>query len=124
MALGLPRASHHDNHVFHAWEPDSTIEVDLYDWKSTGYDPAVHLILHSDIPRRLSQTDIELRAIDLMNELMEIQLPATLAYVSFPDTWFTEANVYYEDVRQLDSIVLAVDTQVFAAKQAGAIAAK
>ena len=41
-----------------------------------------------------------------------------------PDTWCTEADLYYEDVRQLDSIVLTVDAQVFAAKQAGAIAAK
>ena len=68
--------------------------------------------------------DIELRAIEFMDEPMEIQLPAMLAYVSFPDTWFTEADIYYEDVRQLDSIVLAVDEQAFAAKRAGAIAAK
>ena len=46
------------------------------------------------------------------------------AYVPFPDTWFTEADLYYEDVRQLDSIVLAVDEQVFAAKKVGAIAAQ
>ena len=47
-----------------------------------------------------------------------------LACMSFPDTWFTEANIFYEDVRELDSVVLAVDEQAFAAKGAGAIAAK
>ena len=106
------------------WEPDATVELGLHAWESTGYDPAVHLILHSNASRRLNHTDIELLAADLMNEPMEIQLPAMLAYVSFPDTWFTEADIYYEDVLQLDSIVLAVDQQVFAAKKAGAIAAK
>ena len=59
-----------------------------------------------------------------MREPLEIQFPAMLAYVSFPDTWFTGADFYYEDVRQLDSIVLAVDEQAFAVKKAGAIAAK
>ena len=55
---------------------------------------------------------------------LEIQFPAMLAYASFPDTWFTEANIFYEDVRELDSVVLAVDEQAFAAKRAGTIAAK
>ena len=47
-----------------------------------------------------------------------------LAYVSFPDTWFAEANTFHEEVRPLDSVVLAVDEPVFAAKRIGAIAAK
>ena len=101
------------------WEPDTTVELDLHAWESTGYDPAAHLILHSNAPRRLHHTDIELLAVDLMNEPMEIQLPAMLAYVSFPDTWFTEADIYYEDVLQLDSIVLAVDQQVLPLRKLG-----
>ena len=55
---------------------------------------------------------------------LEIQFPAMLAYVSFPDTWFSEANIFYDDVRQLDSMVLAVDKRAFAVKRAGAIEAK
>ena len=47
-----------------------------------------------------------------------------LACVSFPDTWFTGADIYFEEVRQLDSIVLAVDEQAFAVKKAGSIAAE
>ena len=93
-------------------------------WETTGYDPAIHLVLHSDVPCRLSHSDIELRAAALMREPLEIQFPAMLAYVSFPDTWFTEADIFYDDVRQLESVVLAVDEHVFAAKRAGAIAAK
>ena len=47
-----------------------------------------------------------------------------LPFVSFPDAWFVDADLYYEDIKRLDYIVLAVDEQAFAAKQAGAIAAK
>ena len=32
----LSGTSYHDDHVSHAWEPDSTVELDLYDWKYTG----------------------------------------------------------------------------------------
>ena len=59
-----------------------------------------------------------------MNEPIEIQFPAMFAFVSFSDVAFTEVNHFYEDVRQFDSIVLAVDEQAFAARQAGAIVAK
>ena len=81
------------------WEPDSNIYLELHDWESTGYDPAVHLVLHSCVSCRLSHSDIGLRAAALMRGPLEIQFPAMLAYVSFPDTWFTEANIFYEDVR-------------------------
>ena len=100
------------------------MEFDLHALHSHGYDLAMHVILHSDLKRGLSFSDIELQAMQVMSEPLEIQLPAMLAFVSFPDEWFTEADLFYEDVKQLDSIVLAVDEQVFTAKRAGAIAAK
>merc|ERR1739844_448633 len=54
---------------------------------------------------------------------IEIELPAMLAFCSFPEEWFNEANLYHEDVKRLDTIVLTVDENVFAVKKAGAIAA-
>ena len=119
-----PYRRYDDDCIQQTWEPDTALELELYTWESTGYDPAIHLVLHSDISRRLSRSDIEIQASQIMNEPMEIQFPATFAFVSFPDEWPTEANLLYEDVRQLDSIVLAMDEQAFAAKQAGAIVAK
>ena len=121
---GADPFSHDNDYLSQTWEPDTAIDYDLHDWESNGYDPVVHLVLHSDVSRRLSRSDIEKQASLIMNEPMEIQFPAMLAFVSFPDEWFTEANLFYEDVKQLDSIVLAMDVQAFAAKQAGAIAAK
>ena len=59
-----------------------------------------------------------------MAEPMELELPAMLAYCSFPEEWFNEANLYHEDVKRLDTIVLTVDENVFAVKKAGAVAAK
>ena len=72
----------------------------------------------------MSYSDVEVMAMLLMAEPMELELPAILAYCSFPEEWFNEANLYHEDVKQLDTRTLAVDEHVFAAKKAGAIAAK
>ena len=119
----LPRR-YNDDYIQQTWEPDTAIELEVYNLESTGYDPATHLVIHSGMSRMLSRSDIEIQASQIMNEPMEIQFPAMLAFVSFPHECFTEAHIFYEDVRQLDSIVLAMDVQAFAAKQAGAIAAK
>ena len=81
MAPRLPKTSCHDDHVHLTWVPDTTIEFDLHNWEPTGYDPAIHLILHSDIPRRQNHSDIELS--ELMREPLEIQFLAMFAYVSF-----------------------------------------
>ena len=119
-----PYRCYDDDYIQRTWEHDTAIELELYNWESAGCDPATHLVLYSDVSRRLSRSDIEIQASQIMNEPMDIQFPAMLAFVSFPDEWFTEVDLFYEDVRQFDSIVLAMDEQVFAAKQAGAIAAK
>ena len=72
----------------------------------------------------MSYSDVEVMAIQLMAEPMELELPAMLAYCSFPEEWFNEANLYHEDVKELDTTSLAVGENVFAVKKAGAIAAK
>ena len=59
-----------------------------------------------------------------MVEPLEITLPAMLAYVSFPETWFSEAGLTHHHVLQLETITLAVYEPAFAVKQPGAIAAK
>ena len=66
----------HEDYYMDTWEPDSSIYLDLHDWESTGYDPAVHLVLHSCVSCRLSYSDIELRAAELMREPLEIQFPS------------------------------------------------
>jgi hypothetical protein len=68
----------------------------------------------------MNYSDVEVMAIQLMAEPMELELPAMLAYCSFPEEWFTEANLYHQDVKQFETITLAVDNHVFAAKKAGA----
>ena len=93
-------------------------------WQSQGYDPAIHLIAHANVERRLNHSDVELQAARLMAEPLELQLPAMLAYLSFPEECFSEAGLQYGDIRQLEHVTLAVDRHVFAVKRAGAIAAK
>ena len=46
------------------------------------------------------------------------------AYISFPDEWFTEFGLYHEHVKELETITLAVNEQVFAVNHASAIVAK
>ena len=72
----------------------------------------------------MNYSDVDVMTIQLMVGPMELELPAMLAYFSFPEEWFTEANLYHEDVKQLETITLAVDERVYADKKAGAIAAK
>ena len=79
---------------------------------------------HAYLQYRLSYSDIELKAIQLMNEPMELEVPAMFAYIPFPEEWFTEVGLYHEQVKELETITLAVDEHVFAVKKAGAIAAK
>ena len=79
---------------------------------------------HAFILHGWGYSDIELKALQLMEEPMELELPAMLAYLSFPEEWFNECGLYHEQVKALDTITLAVDESVFAAKEAGAIAAK
>ena len=88
--------------------PDTAIELDFDNWELNGDGPAIYLALYPVASRMLSRSDIEALASIIMNEPMEIQMPAMLACVSFPDEWFIGANIFYEDVRQLDSIVLAM----------------
>ena len=95
--------------------------MELHDWHSLGYDPASHLVQHADLARQLSYSDVEVQAIQLMAQLMELELPAMLAYCSFPEEWFTEANLYHHDVKQLDTVTLAIDNHIFSAKKAGTI---
>ena len=59
-----------------------------------------------------------------MQEPLEITLLAMLAYISFPEAGFNEVGLHYQDVRELESTTFAADAEVFAVKQAGAIAAK
>ena len=40
-----------------------------------------------------------------MAEPMELELPAMLAYCSFPEEWFNAANLYHKDVKRLDTII-------------------
>merc|ERR1711949_146575 len=47
-----------------------------------------------------------------------------LAYLSFPEAWFSECGLDYEQVKALETITLACDEAIFAVKKAGAIAAK
>ena len=79
---------------------------------------------HAYVHHELSYSDIELKALQLMDEPMELELPATLAFLSFPEEWFNECGLYHEQVKALETITLAVDESVFAVKKAGAIAAK
>ena len=53
----------------------------------------------------------------LMQEPLELQVPAMLAYLSFPEEWFAEVGLFHEDVKQLDSVVLAFDEHAFAMKK-------
>ena len=112
------------NCLSQSWDPDCSIELELQDWQSRGYDPATHLMQHAYVQHGLSYSDIELKAMQLMEEPMELELPAMLAYLSFPEEWFNECGLYHEQVRALDTITLAGDESVFAVKKAGAIAAK
>ena len=59
-----------------------------------------------------------------MEEPMELEVPAMLAYLSFPEAWFTSEGIYFMDVKQLDTVTLAIDEPAFVVKKAGAIAAK
>ena len=105
-------------------EPEHSVEVELQDWQSRGYDPASHLMHHAYLQHGLSYSDIELEVLHLMEEPMELELPAMLAYLSFPEEWPTEFGLYHEHVQALGTVTLAVDRSVFAVRKAGAIAAK
>ena len=72
---------------------------------------------HAYLQRQMSYSDVEVMAIQLMAEPMGLELPAMLAYCSFPEEWFTEANLYHEDVKQLDTTTLAVDEHSRSRKQ-------
>ena len=76
------------------------------------------------LQRGLSYFDVELKAIQLMVGPMGLELPAMLAYVSFPEDWCSQAGLYHHDVVHLETVTLVVDEHVPAVKQAGAIAAK
>ena len=64
-----------DNDVLPAWEPDHSIELELRDWQSQGCHPATHLVQHAYLQHRLSYSDVELKAIQPMEEPMELELP-------------------------------------------------
>ena len=55
---------------------------------------------------------------------MELEVPAMLAYLSFPEEWFTSEGIYFMDVKQLATVILTIGAPAFAVKKAGAIAAK
>ena len=75
--------AHGASDVWMTWEPGVDIELDLHNWQPQGYNPAEHLFFHSGSQRSLSYSGVELKAIQLMNEPMEFELPAMLAYMSF-----------------------------------------
>ena len=67
-----------------AWNPDQPIELELRDWHSRGYNPASHLAQHACLQtKQISYSGIELRAYQLMEEHMELEVPAMLVYLSF-----------------------------------------
>ena len=94
--------AHGDSDISPAWEPDHSIELELRGWQSQGYHPATIFVQHAYLQHRLSYSDIELQAIQLMDEPMEFELPAMLAYIPFPETWFTEVGLYHEHVKELE----------------------
>ena len=100
------------------------IPLELHEWHSHGYDPATHLLMHAHVQRRLAHSDVELQAARLMAEPLELQPPAMLAYCSFPESWFSEVGLTYADIQQLEHVTVEMDQHAFAAKEAGAIAAK
>ena len=112
-----PGSTHDANNCQAFWEPDQPIELELRDWQPQGYDPASHLVQHASLQRQMNDSDVEVMAIQLMAELMELELPAMSAYCSFPEECFTEANLHHEDVKQPHTITLAVDEHVLRSRK-------
>ena len=94
-----------DDAVWCEWGPSPFTDLELHDWQARGYDSAVHLLLVANIHLKSSYSDVEVQAIHLMQEPLELQLPAMLAYISFPEEIVTESGLYFEDVEQLGTVV-------------------
>ena len=90
------------------WEPCPHIEYELHNWSNIGYDPTVFIAIHAQSRHGLNHSQTEVLTQRLMTEPLEIELPAMLAYVSLPEELFNEANIYYDDVKSLSTVVLAV----------------